>query len=145
MNHLEESFSFQTGDLEEGEVFFFLRPLLRWIRGRIKLIEIRKRPAFRSSPREAKEFWNWFWLLKDETLLLCWVASQLYQFGRVCPDAPQWWQKCGFFRWDIFLAEWWLLCLVSFLTILGGALRMDLHLSFLSLITISILGLFILD
>ena len=22
-NHLEESFSFQTGDLEEGEVFFF--------------------------------------------------------------------------------------------------------------------------
>ena len=42
-NHLEESFSFQTGDLEEWEVFFFffLRPLLRWIRGMIKLIEIR--------------------------------------------------------------------------------------------------------
>ena len=58
----------------------------------------------------------------------------------MCPETSQWWQKCGFFGWDfLFLALLLLGFLVSFFSILGGAPRIDLPLSRLFSLAISVL------
>ena len=86
------------------------------------------------SPREAKEDGNWFWFLDEVILLLCWVANHLQQLGRVCPVAPQWWQRCYFFYLDFWVLPFLALgFLVSFLSSLGGSPMIDLPSSMFSL------------
>ena len=96
--------------------------------------------ALRRSPRGAKDDGNWFWFPKESILLLCWVANHLYQFGRVCLEAPQWWQKCSFFCWYFLLLTFLVLgFLVSFFSTLRGVPKIDLPLSKFSL-AISVLN-----
>ena len=99
--------------------------------------------ALRRSPRGAREDWSWFWFTDAIMPLLYWVASHLYQFGRVWPVTSQWWQRCCFFYlgfWElVFLA---LGFLASFLSYLGGAPKIDLPLSMFSLVKLVLTLLF---
>ena len=131
LNHLEP-FSFNS--LEEP--FCFANP---WSGGEGKELKPfkfdRNIRALSRSPRGAKEDGNWFWFLDEIILLLCWVASHLWQLGQVCPVAPQWWQRCYLFCLDFW--EFLLLALgflISFLSSLGGTPKIDLPLSMFSLV-----------
>ena len=54
--------------------------------------------------------------------------------GHKTPTAPQWWQRCCFFYLDFWVLPFLALgFLVSFLTSLGGASKIDLPLSIFSL------------
>ena len=77
-NHLNEFFSFQTRDMEGDEPFLFWDLWWGEYEGGLNPLKFVKNiTAFKSTPKGVKEFWNWFWLLKDNTLLLCWVANYL--------------------------------------------------------------------
>ena len=90
--------------------------------------------ALRKSPRGAKKGGSWFYFPDEIILLLYRMANHLQQFGRVCPKAPQWWQ-----RWCFLYLHFWLLpflvlgFLVSFFSSLGSAPKIDLPLSIFSL------------
>ena len=83
--------------------------------------------ALKRSLRGAKEDGNWFWFPNAIMLLLYWVANHLYQLGRVCLATPQWWQKCCFFYLGFWVFPFLALgFLISFLSCLGGAPKIDL-------------------
>ena len=57
ISYLEESFSFQIGDLEEGEVFFFWGLCLgRWVGGLIPLKFVKKGQPLEVLQDEIKSF-----------------------------------------------------------------------------------------
>ena len=90
--------------------------------------------ALNRSPKGVKKDGNWFWFLDKIILLLCWVVNHLYQFGQVCPAAPQWWQICCFFYLGFWVFPFLGLgFLISFLSSLGSSPKIDLPLSMLSL------------
>ena len=83
MNHLKKYFSFQTGDLEGEETFFFFRLLLRWIR-RIKPIKIcQEQHNLQKFPKRsqrvlklilASKRWHTIALLSSKPLIAIWTS-----------------------------------------------------------------------
>ena len=122
--------------------FPFIKPL-NWLWGGKPFKFERNMRALRRSPKGAREDWSWFWFTDAIMQLLCWVASHLYQFGRVWPVTSQWWQRCCFFClgfWELVFLT--LGFLTSFFASYGGAPKIDLPLSMFSLANSVLISLF---